>query len=64
MAEPDGEVVIRTLDDGREFKIIKHFYSADELEQSLAKNGFEARVLNTPTNFHYVVGEKLKTERG
>ena len=49
---PDG-VVVRTLNDGRKFRIVKHYYAPDELEARLSEMGWDVRVRNTEWFFYY-----------
>ena len=60
LAGPGGEVAARTLNDGKTFKVIKHFYSADEIREAFLRNGIETQVTNTPTHFYYVSGTKTR----
>jgi len=55
---PGGEIATRTLNDSREFKVFKHFYSPDEIKECFLRKGIKTRVSNTPTHFYYVNGEK------
>src|SRR5215831_2256504 len=55
---PDGEVSTRTLLDGRSFRVVKHFYSPDEIRDAFIRHGIETRLTNTPTHFYYVTGVK------
>ena len=57
--QPEGEVAFRALDDGRKFKVFKHFYSPEEIKESFLTHGIETRVTNTPTHFFYVKGKKI-----
>jgi ubiquinone/menaquinone biosynthesis C-methylase UbiE len=57
---PGGEIATRRLIDGREFKVIKHFYSPAEIEDCFLRNGIETKVSNTPTHFYYVSGKKIR----
>jgi demethylmenaquinone methyltransferase/2-methoxy-6-polyprenyl-1,4-benzoquinol methylase len=50
------EVMTRRLDDGREFRIVKNFYSASTLEASAHRASLRLRVGETPTFFIYGVG--------
>lgn len=50
--KPDG-VVVRSLNDGREFRIVKHYYAPDELETRLSALGWDVRVGNTEWFFYY-----------
>ncbi len=58
MDVPGGEVSIRTLDDGRGFKVIKHFYKHEEIREVFLRNGIRTRVSNTSTHFFFVDGRK------
>ena len=58
LASPDGEIARRTLKDGREFRVVKHFYSPDEISDSFRRSGIETRVSRTPVHFYYVSGRK------
>ncbi len=46
-------VVSRRLNDGREFRIVKMFYEAEELEQRLARLGFAGWVRSSGAFFHF-----------
>jgi ubiquinone/menaquinone biosynthesis C-methylase UbiE len=58
MDAPGGEIARRALIDSREFKIIKHFYSSDEITRSFLKNGININISYTPTLFYYASGVK------
>jgi 2-polyprenyl-3-methyl-5-hydroxy-6-metoxy-1,4-benzoquinol methylase len=49
------EVMVRRLDDGREFRIVKNFWSAEELEQRCRAAGLDVAVHHT-TYFQYGIG--------
>lgn len=49
----DGEVVRRSLSDGREFEIVKRFWAPPELERDLAALGWQLDAGATP-NGHFV----------
>ena len=49
---PDG-VATRTVNDGREFKIVKHYYEPEELTSMLADLGWTATVSATEWFFYY-----------
>ena len=55
---PDG-VVVRSLNDGREFRIVKHYYPPDELSARLATLGWDVRVEHTEWFFYYGSGGRL-----
>lgn len=58
MERPDGEIARRTILEGREFRVVKHFYSPEEIRECFLRNGITVEVSKTPTHFYYVVGEK------
>ena len=58
LEKPGGEIAWRTLENGRRFKVIKHFYSPEELEESFLAHGFDIEIANTPTHFFYAYGVK------
>ena len=47
----DSGVVLRRLDDGREFRIVKVFWEPDTLAQRLAPLGFDSALARTPRYF-------------
>jgi len=49
----DGEVTVRRLNDGREFRVVKVFYAPAPLEARLRGLGWEAEVRATDTYFVY-----------
>lgn len=55
---PDGEVVTRTLNDGQTFRVIKHFYSPDEIRATFLRSGIRTQVASTPKHFCIVRGVK------
>jgi ubiquinone/menaquinone biosynthesis C-methylase UbiE len=56
--QPDDVYHTRSLNDGREFKIVKVFYEADALQCKLAEHGFEAQVSTTGRYFWWASGHK------
>ncbi len=50
------QVMVRTLNDGQQFHIIKNFYDRAFLEQQFATCGLAIRVKETPTYFLYGYG--------
>lgn len=54
----DGEVVTRRLEDGREFRVVKVFYEAAELERELAGLGWRVAVRETETFFIHGGGKR------
>jgi hypothetical protein len=55
---PDNgnEVMMRKLNDGREFRIVKNYYEPEELKNSAETAGFELKIHTTDTYFHYGIG--------
>jgi demethylmenaquinone methyltransferase/2-methoxy-6-polyprenyl-1,4-benzoquinol methylase len=53
---PDGQVMTRRLDDGRAFRIVKNYWTADELEHRARSAGLNVTVRETATYFQYGVG--------
>jgi len=58
--EPRGEVVYRDLGDKGKFKVFKHFYSPEEIEESFLSHRIMTRITNTPTHFFYVDGQRTR----
>jgi 2-polyprenyl-3-methyl-5-hydroxy-6-metoxy-1,4-benzoquinol methylase len=55
----DGEeVMIRRLDDGREFSIVKNFWDPRRLEEKCDEAGLEVTVSETGRYFQYGVGRR------
>jgi demethylmenaquinone methyltransferase/2-methoxy-6-polyprenyl-1,4-benzoquinol methylase len=52
---PADDMAIRTLDDGREFAIVKVFYESDDVRQALSAAGFEAADVTTTGRFFILV---------
>lgn len=59
LENPGGEVAWRRLENGRRFKVIKHFYSPEELKEAFMAHGFDIENGSTPTHFFWVHGVKL-----
>jgi SAM-dependent methyltransferase len=57
--QPGGEVAWRTLENGKRFKVIKHFYTQDEIRESFRAHGISVKITNTPTHFFIVRGVKI-----
>jgi demethylmenaquinone methyltransferase/2-methoxy-6-polyprenyl-1,4-benzoquinol methylase len=56
---PDGdEVMLRRLDDGREFRVVKNFWSSAELEARCERAGLAVSVHETPMFFQYGIGRR------
>lgn len=54
----DGTTMQRSLNDGRNFQIIKIYYQTDELTQALIRNGIAAEAKFTDNFFIYAHGRK------
>ena len=63
LVRSDGEVAWRTLDNGKRFKVFKHFYTPEEIRESFLAHGIATRITYTPTHFFYVQGEKIPGSR-
>jgi len=57
-----GEVVRRSLSDGREFEIVKRFWTPAELEGELAALGWELRA-GVTAHRHFIVASGSRTTR-
>jgi demethylmenaquinone methyltransferase/2-methoxy-6-polyprenyl-1,4-benzoquinol methylase len=55
---PGGEVAKRTLLNGRKFRVVKHFYSHEEIKECFLRNGIAIELSNTPIHFYYADGVK------
>lgn len=60
--QPGGEVAWRTLENGRRFKVFKHFYTSEEIRESFLAHEIWIKTTNTPTHFFYAHGEKTPGE--
>jgi ubiquinone/menaquinone biosynthesis C-methylase UbiE len=58
LQQPGGEVAWRTLQNGRRFKVFKHFYTSEEIQESFLGHGLKIKITNTPTHFFYAYGQK------
>lgn len=56
-----AEVATRELNDGREFKIIKHYYSPSEIEACFMKNGIVLKVPSRPPISTIVLEKRERT---
>lgn len=56
---PGDDRAVRTLDDGREFTIVKVFYDPDELRQALSGAGFDAADITTTGRF-FILGTAVR----
>lgn len=56
----DDETMVRRLDNGREFRIVKRFYEPSWLERRLAALGFKVAVRRTGEFFIYGAGELIR----
>lgn len=53
LQEPGEELMLRRLDDGREYQIVKHWFDPHALQASLAELGWSADIVGTPEFFVY-----------
>jgi ubiquinone/menaquinone biosynthesis C-methylase UbiE len=58
----DEEVMLRRLDDGREFRIVKNFWSAGELVTRFRAAGLDVAVHQTRRYFQFGAGTRLQTD--
>lgn len=54
-----GEVAWRTLNNGKRFRLIKHFYTPEDIRESFLAHGITTNIAYTPAHFFYVQGEKI-----
>jgi 2-polyprenyl-3-methyl-5-hydroxy-6-metoxy-1,4-benzoquinol methylase len=59
----DTQIMTRSLNDGREFKIVKNFYEPVPLAARFASVGLDVTVRETSTYFLYGYGTKGKTSQ-
>jgi SAM-dependent methyltransferase len=57
LGDPGEGSVVRRLNDGREFRIVKHFYQADALSSRLQALGWAAHIRETPHYFIFGEGQ-------
>src|SRR3984957_520824 len=60
LSEPDDPTMLRRLADGREYRIVKHFYDPAPLRARLADLGWSIEVHSTPEFFIYGHGEPTR----
>jgi demethylmenaquinone methyltransferase/2-methoxy-6-polyprenyl-1,4-benzoquinol methylase len=58
LPEPGDSLARRQLDDGREFTVVKNFWSTDRLESMFADAGVSLQVRQTATYLQYGVGRR------
>jgi SAM-dependent methyltransferase len=56
LGAPEAGTVVRRLNDGREFEVVKIFYTREDLLARLGHMGWQARVNETPRYFLYGEG--------
>lgn len=56
--QPGGEVAWRALENGKRFKVFKHFYTSEEIRETFQAHGIWIKITNTPTHYFYSRGEK------
>jgi 2-polyprenyl-3-methyl-5-hydroxy-6-metoxy-1,4-benzoquinol methylase len=64
LQDPDEEVMLRRLADGREYHIVKHWFHADALRRQLADHGWNAHVQTTREFFIYGYATPANADRG
>jgi 2-polyprenyl-3-methyl-5-hydroxy-6-metoxy-1,4-benzoquinol methylase len=52
------QVMVRRLDDGREFRIVKNYWQSEELERRCRQAGLHVDMRETSTYFQYGVGRR------
>lgn len=62
LPSPGDETMVRRLDDGRRFRIVKAFRTAELLTARCCAAGLDVEVTETPTYFQYGVG--VRNDRG
>jgi len=55
----DEELMIRRLEDGREYTIVKNFWAAPELEARCLRAGLSVKVRETADYFQFGIGRRL-----
>jgi demethylmenaquinone methyltransferase/2-methoxy-6-polyprenyl-1,4-benzoquinol methylase len=58
LPEQGSQTMVRRLNDGREYSIVKNFHNPEELAARLARAGLDVRVRETPTYFLYGAGAR------
>lgn len=58
LPEQDSQVMVRKLNDGRAFEIVKNFYDPSDLAARCERAGFEISVRETATYFLYAFGTR------
>ncbi len=58
LPEEGEQLMIRKLNDGRAFEIVKNFYDPPALAERFARHGLAVTVRETPTFFLYSYGQK------
>ncbi len=58
LPEEGEQLMIRKLNDGRAFEIVKNFYDPPALSERFARHGLAVTVRETPTFFLYSYGQK------
>jgi SAM-dependent methyltransferase len=56
LPDEGNEMMVRRLNDGREFRIVKNYYEPQELVDRAGTAGFELEVHRTDTYFQYGIG--------
>ncbi len=61
LPQADHEIMIRRLDDGREFSIVKNFWNAEVLAEKCHHAGLDVTLYETATYFQFGVGMRSPT---
>jgi demethylmenaquinone methyltransferase/2-methoxy-6-polyprenyl-1,4-benzoquinol methylase len=57
---PRRELELRRLEDGREFRVVKHWFEAEALQRSIEELGWQARIEATAEFFVYGEASPLR----
>jgi ubiquinone/menaquinone biosynthesis C-methylase UbiE len=58
LPEPEQQTMIRLLNDGRSFEIVKNFYEQDDLTSRCSQVGLNINIQKTATYFFYGIGTR------
>ncbi|HTW98022.1 MAG TPA: class I SAM-dependent methyltransferase [Acidimicrobiales bacterium] len=64
LPQPGDETMLRRLDDGREYRIVKRFRTNAELESACRAAGLQVAVATTATYFQYGIGRRAGAPHG
>jgi 2-polyprenyl-3-methyl-5-hydroxy-6-metoxy-1,4-benzoquinol methylase len=63
LPEPGSELMVRRLNDGRTYRIVKNFRASLEIEARCRSSGLEVTVSETPRYFQYGSGHRVYRHR-